>query len=713
MARMDTTRLKALLAAEKADAMGMESSALADERSRAMDYYLGDMSEDMPAPDGRSRAVSSDVADTVEGLMPSLMDVFCGGDDVVEFEPVGPEDEEAAQQETDYTNHVFMQKNPGFLVLYTFIKDALLSKTGVVKVFWETEEKEERETYLDLSEDSFAILTQDPEVEVVEHSERPDPMMPEGTQHDVTLVKRKEYGCAKVEAIPPEEFLISRRARSIALATYCAHKPKNKTEADLIAMGYPADVVKKLPSAGENEDEEELARDTVEDWQTPSDNINKAAREIEVTEHYVRMDYEGDGKARLYRITTAADESEILVRDGEAEAEPVDVMPFAAMTPVIVTHRFFGRSIADLVMDIQRIKTALLRGLLDNVYLANNQRIEVSEAHSGPKTLDDILANRPGGVVRTKQPGGILPIPNQPIGDFVYPALEYMDSTREWRTGVTRQGQGIDANALQNQSATAVNQAFTAAQARMKLIARIFAETGVRDMFSLLHATIRKHDKQQNTIRLRNTWVQVDPRQWKTRSDMTISVGLGTGGKEQQLAHLMGLLTIQKEALMQPSQTIVTPKNLYNTLKQGVKLMGLKSVEPYFTDPDTREPPEPPPDPKMIEVQGKLQVEQAKLQMDQQKTVAQGQMDREKMEAEFALKREQMVAEFQLKEQQMHMEFAMKREQMSAELSMKREQVETQNAIARENNVMNAAVKEKAVDSKAASSPVRMGGDPG
>ncbi|WP_334362409.1 portal protein [Bradyrhizobium sp. AZCC 1578] len=153
--------LKAMLDAQKADSLAAMSAAdLAAERSDAMDYYLGDMSKDMPAQDGRSKAVSTDVADTIEGLMPNLMDIFAGSDEVVRFEPVGPEDEEAAQQETDYVNHVFMQQNPGFMVLYSFIKDALLSKVGIVKVWWEESEQEERETYYDLTDDQFALLAQ-------------------------------------------------------------------------------------------------------------------------------------------------------------------------------------------------------------------------------------------------------------------------------------------------------------------------------------------------------------------------------------------------------------------------------------------------------------------------------------------------------------------------------------------------------------------------
>jgi hypothetical protein len=173
MAKMSAGDLKALLSAERYDALSaMAASKLSDERASALNYYMGNMSKDMPAPDGRSKAVSSDVADTIEGLMPPLMEIFAAGEEVVQFAPVGPEDVAAAEQETDYVNHVFMQQNPGFLVLYSFIKDALLSKVGVVKVWWECRDEVERETYLDQPDDAFALIVSQPDVEIVEHTER-------------------------------------------------------------------------------------------------------------------------------------------------------------------------------------------------------------------------------------------------------------------------------------------------------------------------------------------------------------------------------------------------------------------------------------------------------------------------------------------------------------------------------------------------------------
>jgi hypothetical protein len=637
--------LRALLAAERADALSaMSASKLTEERAAALDYYLGDMSRDMSAPEGRSKAVSTDVADTIEGLMPSLMEIFTAGDEVVRFEPMGPEDVQAAEQETDYVNHVFMQQNAGFLVLYSFIKDALLSKVGVVKVWWETREEAERETYFDLDDAAFAIISADPEVEIVAHSVgEAKSGEPASLLHDVTVETRRSYQCARIEGVPPEEFGIARHARSIRDADYCFHDVL-RSEGKLIAQGYDREQVKRLPSHVAADTIEAQARDTVDEstLRQGSDGLNTTSRLIRVTEHYVRMDYEGDDKPQLYRVTTAGEESEILKRDGELDVIREDAIPFAAMTPVIITHRFFGRSIADLVMDIQRIKTALLRALLDNAYLANNPRTEVPESHATETTLDDLLVSRPGGIVRTKMPGGLSVIQHPDIGGHVFPLLQYQDATREWRTGVSRQGQGVDPNALQNQVATIANQMFNAAQAKVKMIARIFAETGIRDLFSLLHALVRRHGSQAQTMRLRNQWITVDPRDWKARNDMTINVGLGTGGKTEQLAHLMSLIGLQKEALAAGKGNLVSDDNLYNSAREFTRLVGLKNVERFFTDPRMQPPPQAAPNPALIEMQLKGEIEKTQAQADiatQQK----------KVESEMALAQQRFELEKQLR----------------------------------------------------------------
>lgn len=671
MPKMTDSELKAVLQAEKLDAMGsMQSSKLVDERTAAMDYYMGDVSADMPTQDGRSKAVSSDVSDTIEGLMPSLMEVFCSAENVVQFAPVGKEDVKGAEQETDYINHVFMQKNDGFRILYTFCKDALLSKNGIVKVWWEEREKVERETYTDQTEEVFTVVSADPSVEVIKHTPNPETGL-----HDFTAVTKHYYKCAKVENVPPEEFGIARNAKTIRDAQYAYHET-TKTQAALIAQGYDEAQIRTLQGVGELDKDEARARDTVEETATATNDINQASRKIRVTEHYIVMSYEEeDEEPQLYRVVTGGEDAKVLRRNVEgtlvSDIEPVDVMPFAAMTPVIMPHRFWGRSIADLVMDIQRIKTALQRAVLDNFYLMNNQRFEVAESHAGDRTIDDLLVNRPGGFIRTKTPGGIIPIPNQPLGPVALPMIEYFDATREWRTGVTRQGQGLDAKSLQNQTATAVGEVYNAARAKMKLIARIFAETGIRDLFLLLHATVRKNDRQVHTVQLRNTWVPINPRAFKRRDDMVVRVGLGAGSKEQKIAFLMQLLQVQREAIMAPQLGLCTPKNIYNTLEKLVEETDLKTVDPYFTDPEQVPPQEPPPDPKMVEVQGKLELEKADAQNRQVQSQIDAQIEIEKLKFEerrIQLEERMAVLEHQLREHEMLLKADLEREKAGMQM---------------------------------------------
>jgi hypothetical protein len=471
--------------------------------------------------------------------------------------------------------------------------------------------------------------------------------------HDVTIVTTRKFAQARVMGVPPEEFGIERGARSIRDCNYCFHEVVTKTEAQLIAEGFDAAQIRSLDDYTGNTEIETLARDTVEEhFETTSSAANAAARLVRITEHYVRMDYEGEGRPCLYQVITGGDQSEILRKDGKDCITPFDAMPFAATTPVPMTHRFFGRSIADLVMPLQREKTALKRGALDNLYLHNNPRVEVAEANAGPSTLDDLLVSRPGGVVRTKTPGGLNWQVVPDITTSIYPMLQYLDAELETRSGLSKQAQGIDANALQNQSATAVAQVFSASQMRIKLIARIMAE-GVRDIFALLHATIRKHGQQQQTVRLRNTWVQIDPRDWKTRDDMTINVGLGSGGKAQQFAQTMAIANVQKELAAAGKVNLVSDRELYNTAAELTRIMGHKNPNRFFNDPTAINPqtgqllhpppapPQPPPDPKLLAAQARAQLDQTaaahKVQLAQQQAQNDSVHQQVKLQAELEL----------------------------------------------------------------------------
>jgi hypothetical protein len=506
----------------------------------------------------------------------------------------------------------------------------------------------------------------------------PAPTLP--AKHDVTIVTTRKFAQARVLGVPPEEFGIERGARSIRECHYCFHEVVTKTEGQLIAEGFDDEQIRSLGDYTGNTDIETLARDTTgEHLGATSDGANSATRLVRITEHYVRMDYEGDDRPSLYQVITGGDQSEILRKDGRECITPFDTVPFAATTPVPMTHRFFGRSIADLVMPLQREKTALKRGALDNLYLHNNPRVEVSEANAGPNTLDDLLVSRPGGVVRTKTAGGLNWQVVPDITSSIYPMMQYIDAELETRTGLSRQSQGIDANALQNQSATAVAQMFSASQMRIKLIARIMAE-GVRDIFALLHGTIRKHGQSQQTVRLRNAWVAVDPRAWKTREDMTINVGLGSGGKAQQFAQLMALANIQKELIAGGKVNMVGDRELYNTATELTRIMGHKNPGRFFNDPTAVNPqtgqllypppapPAPPPDPKLLALQARAQADQAaavhRTQVEQQRMQADAIHQQVKMQAEIELAKIKTELDAKMKVLDAHLKAATEQQKM-------------------------------------------------
>ena len=372
------------------------------------------------------------------------------------------------------------------------------------------------------------------------------------------------------------------------------------------------------------------------------------------------------------------------------DIEEVDVIPFACITPYIVTHRLCGRSAADLVMDIQRIKTALTRGLLDNIYLTLNPRVEVSESNANENTLDDLLISRPGGIVRTKTPGGLNPFVHPDITGSIYPMLQYMDSTREWRTGVTRQGQGLDADALNNQTATAAMQFYDVAQARMKLVARIFAETGIADMMWLLHRTIRKNGDQQMTLRLRNKWVTVDPRNWKDRNDMTVNVGLGHGGKAEQMQQLLVLINAQREAAG-GMMGMVKPINFYNSARDLVRLLDKKDVDRYFVQPDPNAQMPTPPDPnaakgqiEQAKGQAQMQIEQGKLQAKQQSDQMKAATDAQMAQMKAGIEQQKMAMTAQVKQMEAAHKTAIEKLQAEADIAVGRAKAAAQMQIAQQ-----------------------------
>ena len=641
MASSKTTdeELLARVQGEITDALGY-SDTISKQRESAMDYYYA-----LPfgnEVEGRSQYVDSSVMDTIEWIKPSLMRVFASGDEMVTFEPHGPEDVESAEQATDYVNHIFTKDNNGWEILYSWFTDALLQKNGIVKVWWDEYEDWNREEYNGLDEQEFDLLVMSPDVEVMEHTPYVDDY---GAKHDV-VIKRTEYtGRVKIENVSPDEFLISREAKDIQDARFVCHRVK-KTLSELRLM-YPDENLDPEEMGGGDDDmaafsSERLSRyefdksaDYFGGWGSPDDE--EALQTYWLHESFLRTDYDGDGIAELRKICSVG--SKIIAND------PIDKIPFVSVTPVKIPHKFFGLSIADLIMDLQLIKSTLMRNLMDNMYNQNFGRYAVLE---GQANLDDLLSQRPGGVVRVKSPNAIMPLATPQLEPSSFQMLGYLDQQRESRSGVNKYSQGLNDNALTSHTtATAVNATMTAAQSRVELIARCFAETGVRDLMRCIYELVLKNQDKERVVKLRNKWVPVRPDMWRDKMDCTVAVGIGNGNRDQQLMHLTTMLQFAGDA-MRGGLNIVNEKNLYNMGAALVKNMGFQNVDDFLTNPDMV-PPQPNPEEqeKMMEMQVKqqeLQIKAADLQLKQQKLQQEA--------AESAVEAQLKAAELQLEAEQ-------------------------------------------------------------
>ena len=635
--KITDTELLARIQGEITDALGY-SDTISLQREEAMRYYYAEKFGN--EVEGRSQYVDSSVMDTIEWIKPSLMRVFASGDEMVSFSPVGPEDVEAAKQATDYVNYIFTKDNPGWEILYTWFTDALLQKNGIVKCWWDEYEDHNREEYNNLDEQEFNTLLMSPGVEILEHT-------PEEGYHDVVITRKAYVGRVKIENVVPDEFLISRESKTIEDARFVCHRIK-KTLSELREM-YPDEDFDPMELSGGQYDfdtamwGETRARYSFDNSATDGfgGDINlgneEALKEYWLHESYLRTDWDGDGIAELRKVCSVG--SYII------ENEPIDRIPFVSITPVKIPHKFFGLSIADLIMDIQLIKSTLMRNLMDNMYNQNFGRYAVLE---GQANLDDLLTQRPGGVVRVKSPNAVTPLATPQLEQSSFAMLEYLDKLRESRSGVNKYSQGLNENALTSHTtATAVAATMTAAQSRVELIARCFAETGVKELMRNIYELVLKNQDHQRVIMLRNEWVPVRPDMWKDKYDCTVSVGIGSGNKDQQLMHLTTMLGFAGDA-MRGGLKIVSEKNMYNMGAALIKNMGFQNVDDFLTDPDSV-----PPEPDMAQQleQQEMQLKQKELeikaadvqikQMRLQKDAAADNVDAKLKMAELALEAQQ------------------------------------------------------------------------
>ena len=666
MGKLSDIEFQSIVRNEIEQALGYYDTEFSQDRIEAMNYYLGEQFGNEQVD--RSQVVSTEVSDTIEQIMPSMMRIYTQSDEYVRFTPRGPEDVRAAEDASNYVNWIINTDNSGFSIMHNWFKDALMLKLGVVKFYLDETADVSTEEYEGLSGEELVLLLNDEEVEVVEQEDRvvgEDIISPDGTIipapviFDIKLKRTNIENRIQIDNIPPEEFLINKRAKSLKDASFVCHRT-TMTVSDLVEMGYDQDEVEEYAGYTDIETSEER-QVRFQDLESNSefDTMDASMKEVLVTESYIKVDYDGDGIAEYRRVLTIGDGYKIL------DNEETDIMPFAILSPILMPHRAIGRSVAELVMDVQLIKSTLMRQLLDNIYNTNNSRTIAVE---GQVNLDDLLTNRPGGVVRTRAPGMVQALPVADVSNAVFPALNYMDSVKEQRTGLSRQSMGLDADALQSTTAVAVNAMQSAAQGKIEMIARVFAETGVKDLFRGLLHLVTKYQSKPQMIRLNNDFVQMDPREWSNMYDMQINVGLGTGQAAEQIGKLLNIAAKQEQIMqtMGPNNPMVSPTEYRNTLAKVAELSGFKNPTEFFKDPRNA----PPPPPQQPPVDPRIQMEQQKMQADmqlaQQKAANDLELQREKIQIEMQFKREQMAADLELRQQELRFEQELRMQQIMA-----------------------------------------------
>ena len=640
------------------DATDYIDSEIAPEREKAQRYYRGDPFGN--EEEGRSQVVMTEVRDTVLAMMPSLMRVFTSSEKPVEFAPRRAEDIPMAEQATDYVSYVFNTDNPGSMILYSAFKDALKSKLGVFKWYTETKTTVREKSWTGLSQVQINLLQQDPGVEllsVVQTGEgEPDPVtgLPSPI-FSITIRQRVDVKRQKVECVPPEEFLIARNARDLDTADYVGHRTF-KTMSELIEMGYDRSFIEEHGGSSgtfELNAEAQTRNPGLRDWfgGSQATDTDPAMRRYYYVESYMRIDRDGDGIAELRRICTIGGGSHII------HDEVVEDVKFAVICPDPESHMVIGSSIADQVMDLQLIKSNIFRNTLDSLAQTIHPRTVVVE---GQINIDDVLNVETGGIIRATQPGMIQELSNTFVGQQAMPMIAYLDDVRSSRTGISKASQGLDPDVLQSTTKAAVTATMSAAQERLELVARIFAETGIKRLFRGLLKEIIENQDEARVVRLRNEWVPVDPRSWDADMDVVVNVGLGTGSIDQRLAGLMAILAQQKEAmqLLGPNNPFVTMKQIRNTMAQILELQGFKDPSRYFKEitPEDEQmmaqAPEQPDPTQMLaqvevqKIQADIEIAQMKAQLEIDKQIKANDLERDRLDKEIWLAVQEMKLKY-------------------------------------------------------------------
>lgn len=626
--------LGSVLKAEMDDAKDYISQ-IGEERAESTEYYLGNEPEETSTL--QSRFVSTDVRDTILFMLPSIMRTFFGTKKIVEFVPHGPEDIPVAEQQTNYINYIVQEKNPGFKILYDVFKDALVRKAGYVKAFWDDSISASTHEYTNIDPAQYQALIMDENVEIISESVEMstmtmiDPMTNEEVtqespaSYDLTIRRIKEKNQVCIEAIPPEEVLIARHARSLEESSYVAHRMV-KTVSDLVAMGYDKDEVAQHAGYGSSAVdvdafEEQMARNPFDNVVYP-DRADTGSKDVLYVEHYLFYDLDEDGIDERVRVCTAGEGLHIM------DMQPFDELPIISFCPDPEPHTAIGSCPADYLKPIQAAKSQIMRDTLDSLGHAIFPRMGIVE---GQVNIDDVLNTDIGQPIRMRAPGMVQPFTIPFAGKEAFPILSYLDESKENRTGVSKASAGLNAEALQSSTSAAVTATMSGAQGRIELICRHFAEGGMKDLFRLVNNLIIKHQDAEDVFRLDNEFIPVDPRYWDADKDMVVNVGLSKTNDEEKMSMLTQLAGKQEQILqtLGPNNPLVTLQQYANTLTRTIEMAGFKDASNFVSTQVQPMPPQEPQGPSAEEMLA--QAEMQKAQVSAQKSIIDAETDRMKI----------------------------------------------------------------------------------
>ena len=674
----------------------------APDRVQASNYYNG-----MPfgnEEDGRSQVVSYDVRDTISLMLPQIMRTFFGSERVVEFVPRQPEDVVSAQQATDFVNQIVLgQDNPAFSICYNAIKDSLVKRIGVIRIDWERREEVSYEEFTGLDDQGLEAVLTDSDKEATSVESYPDPSFqppppqeqqfsPDGQPivqpameapnlHDVVVRQTNIDGNIVLDALPPEEFLIDRRARSVEDSAIVAHR-RYLSVSELVQMGY--DYEEMLDLAGD-EDEfgtntEFLARHPIANY-ADTETSGESNRKVLYVEAYAKVDFDGDGISELRRFCCAGTHHKLL------HHSPVNDLPFIVFNGYPEPHVWKGQSVADLLMDVQKIKSMVMRNMLDSLAKSIHPDTEVVE---GQVNTDDVLSNKVGKVIRTRAPGMIRELNKEFSGREAFPMLDYLDSVKEDRTGMSKASMGLNPDALQSSTKAAVSATVAASQAQIELLCRIYAENGMKPLFKKILKLLHSHQDKERMVRLRNEWIPIDPKYWDVGMDVSVNVALGMGTTEERMMMLAGLAAKQ-EAIIEkqgPENPLVNFKQYHATLTKMTELSGFKDTQTFWTDPATYQappPPEPQPTPDEIfaqaqadKVRADMENDKSRLDLDREIMIRKDDLDRDKMETDLDIKVKEMENKYKTSVDQTEMKGMIDKDREKIRMDAQMQQMQMQ-----------------------------------